>query len=127
MKTRLFLAVLMMLVSQPLLASSSVELEQFPQQMTARDLLLACSSSSLTGSGRSKRRFCAGFVSGVEEGARILKERNALPKTVCLAEGVSAKALAATYTRFAGKKGRDLNQPAAAVVLEALATEYPCE
>ena len=37
----------------------------FPQRLLANELLVACTSSSLTGLGRSKQRFCQGFISGV--------------------------------------------------------------
>lgn len=43
----------------------------FPQQLTARDLLIFCSSSSLTAVGRSRQRYCWGFISGVEETLRF--------------------------------------------------------
>lgn len=33
----------------------------FPQQLTARDLLTYCSSSSLTDLGRQRQRYCWGF------------------------------------------------------------------
>lgn len=43
----------------------------FPQQLTARDLLTYCSSSSLTDLGRMRQRYCWGFISGVEETIRL--------------------------------------------------------
>ena len=43
---------------------------RYPQQMSARNLLVTCASSSVTRIGRERRRYCAGFVSGVEEGVR---------------------------------------------------------
>ena len=41
-----------------------------PQQLSARGLLKACASSAMTGPGRERRRYCDGFVSGVEEAIR---------------------------------------------------------
>jgi hypothetical protein len=44
---------------------------EFPQQQTAHDLLTACASSSISNLGRCRRKYCAGFVSGVEEAIRF--------------------------------------------------------
>ena len=43
----------------------------FPQQLTASDLLTYCLSSSLTDLGRTRQRYCRGFISGVEETIRL--------------------------------------------------------
>ena len=59
----------------PLVAAGEPQPEtmepQFPQQQTAGDLLKACASSRLSNAGRERRRYCAGFVSGVEEANRL--------------------------------------------------------
>ena len=36
-------------------------------------MLMACASSGLSRIGRERRRYCAGFVSGVEEAVRLLR------------------------------------------------------
>lgn len=100
--------------------------DYFPQQMSARKLLDACASSAMTSAGRERRRYCAGFVSGVEEAVRHLQEQHQLQSSVCLPEGVSAKALANTFIRYAANRQAELDRPAAAIVLEALREGYPC-
>jgi hypothetical protein len=100
---------------------------QFPQQMSARQLLEACASSSLTRTGRERRRYCAGFVSGVEEAVRNLQEQHKLEASVCLPEGVSGKVLSEAFIRYSVNRQKHMNRPAAAVVLEALANTWPCD
>jgi len=104
------------------------ELEYFPQQLTASKLLYYCAGSSLTTSGRERVKTCAGFISGVEEGARLLEIRKLLnePLSVCVPEGTSASRFAEAYRRFAVKR-TDTDEPAAAVVLEVLRHAYPCD
>ena len=68
-----FLASLFLLASAGNIAAQEEGMEpQFPQQQSAGDLLRACASSRLTSTGRERRRYCAGFVSGVEEAVRML-------------------------------------------------------
>lgn len=103
-------------------------LEYFPQQLTAGRLLYYCSGSALTGSGRERVKTCAGFISGVEEGVRLLEARKLLiePLNVCVPKGTSASRFAEAYRRFAVKR-TDTDEPAAAVVLEVLGHAYPCD
>lgn len=100
----------------------------FPQQMSAQDLLTLCASSSLTANGRTRRRYCDGFVSGIEEGMRLYRQRYTIESdaTICVPEGTTAGTLTKAYVRHASKKGTDLTQPAAAAVLTALHDAYPC-
>ena len=97
-----------------------------PQQMSADDLLTACASSSLTELGRRRREYCFGFVSGVEEGVRILQAQENIQASICAPSDVSAQALADVYTRYAARRRQQLDRPAAAVVLEALSQAFPC-
>ena len=95
-----------------------------PQQLSARDLLQACASSALTASGRERRRYCDGFVSGVEEGARLgiqVPEMN-----ICAPADISARRLSEAYIRYAADHRNDLGRPAAVVVMDALRETYPC-
>ena len=101
--------------------------EYFPQQMSARNLLTTCASSAMTSTGRERRRYCWGFVSGVEETMRHMKLRHSLKMTACVPAGVSAKALADVFIRFAANRQSDLDLPAAALVRQALINAYPCE
>ena len=100
----------------------------FPQQMTAKELLRACASSSLTKRGRERQRYCHGFVSGVEEGVRLAQSRHRSDRSLalCVPPARTAREFADVYMRFAGRKGVDLDKPAALVVVEALRDAYAC-
>ena len=104
--------------------------EVFPQQINARKLMTFCASSALTAKGRSQRRYCDGFVSGVEEGIRLRKFAHPANSDVdvafCVPAGTSSRALSEAFVRHATSKGVDLEQPAAAVVLEALQNRFAC-
>lgn len=104
------------------------ELEYFPQQLTAGRLLYYCAGSALTNSGRERVKTCAGFISGVEEGVRLLEARKLLtsPSGICVPKGTSSSRFAETYRRHAAKR-TDEEEPAAAVVLEVLRQAYPCQ
>jgi hypothetical protein len=100
----------------------------FPQQLTARELLKACASSSLTRTGRERQRYCHGFVSGVEEGLRLAQDRGFSDGAValCVPAGRTAREFARAYMRFAAGQGVDLEMAAARVVVLALQDAYPC-
>ena len=100
----------------------------FPQQLSARDLLIACTSSSLTATGRLRQRYCRGFVSGVEEAVRLQLSRDAAEShsLFCVPAGTTARALADTFIRYASDSDIELDRPSALIVLEALAMAYPC-
>ena len=100
----------------------------FPQQMSANELLVLCASSSLTAKGRLRRRYCDGFVSGIEEGLRVysLQFPSQMSNTVCVPEGTSSRAMSEAFVKYASKKGVALDQPAAAVVIDALGKSFAC-
>jgi len=102
-------------------------LDYFPQQLTASRLLVYCAGSSLTSTGRERAKACGGFISGVEEGVRLLEARRLLkePSGICVPKGTSASAFAKAFRRHAAGGTRN-DQPAAAVVLEMLKKNYPC-
>ena len=104
------------------------ELEYFPQQLTASRLLYYCAGSRLTSSGRERVKTCAGFISGVEEGVRLLEARKLLTEAsgICVPKGTSSSRFAETYRRYSVKRTDD-DEPAAAVVLEVLRKAYPCK
>ena len=108
MKT-LTLSLLIMLVLPPvaLAQASEEEMEpQFPQQQSARDLLRACTASRYTRVGRERRRYCAGFVSGVEEAIRLLEHTGKSEFQLCTPAVVSASSLAEVYVKYsAGHEG----------------------
>ena len=99
----------------------------FPQQLKAKDLLIACSSSSITNLGRERQKYCHGFISGVEEAVRLLaQESPSSNNKICAPDNLTSRNLAKSYTRYASKKTTDLSKPAALVVVEALTEDYPC-
>ena len=116
----------------PLSASGSPDdgEEVFPQQMNARKLMTFCASSALTAKGRSQRRYCDGFVSGVEEGMRLHNFTHPANSDVdiafCVPAGKSSRALSEAFVRHATTQDVNLEQPAAAVVLEALQRRFSC-
>jgi hypothetical protein len=117
---------LFMVVALPLLAQEpTVETDiYFPQRMTAKELLLACSSSTLTSTGRQRQRYCYGFVSGVEESLRLVGRETG--RRLCVPAQKSSRELAGAYIRYAARKNIDLGKPAAMVVVEALEAAFPC-
>jgi|SRR5210317_868681 hypothetical protein len=109
-------------------ASTSDDETVFPQQMNAGKLMTYCASSALTARGRTQRRYCDGFVSGIEEVMRLYKftftaESNV---AVCVPAGTSSRTLSQAFVQHATSQGVDLDQPAAAVVLEALQHSFAC-
>lgn len=111
---------------------------EFPQQQNAGDMLLACASSRLSRLGRERRRYCAGFVSGVEEAVRLLQISNPISvempdplggqttTRICIPEDISASQLADVFVNYGATHEGELPDPAALVVLHALQAAYPC-
>lgn len=126
---RVLAMIVILACAGPVSAQQGTEEEmepQFPQQQSADDMLRACASSRLTRTGRERRRYCAGFVSGVEEAMRLLKLDDKMQRPFCTPENVTAAALADAFVNYgAGHKG-ELQAPAARVVMHALESAYPC-
>jgi len=100
----------------------------FPQQVTAKELLKYCASSFLTPTGRTRREFCYGFVSGVEETERFLNgDLSSKQPFICLPKGNTAYEYAKVFIQHANKKKTDLNRPAVIVVMEALEENFRCK
>ena len=95
--------------------------------MQAGCLRPPCASSLLTPTGREKRSYCAGFISGVEEAVRVLQEQHKHEASVCLPEGVSAKKLSDAFKNYSVTRQQQINKPVAAAVLEALSDAWPCK
>jgi hypothetical protein len=127
---RVVLALVLVLVAAPVGAYEDLEATaiepQFPQQQSAGDLLRTCASSRLTASGRERRRYCAGFVSGVEEAVRLLGMGRAKDMRLGTPDDVTAATLADAFMRYGASHDNQLAEPAAGVVLYALAEAYPC-
>jgi hypothetical protein len=117
-----------LLFSSPGTASISDVESVFPQQINARQLMTFCASSNLTTRGRTQRRYCDGFVSGVEEGLRLYEFMFpvAPPVSVCVPVGTSSRELSQAFVQYATSVDVDLEKPAAAVVLEALKKNFAC-
>lgn len=100
----------------------------FPQQLTARELLTFCVSSSLTRRGMEQQRYCRGFVSGVEEALRLSASGPSVTAAApfCVPPAEAARNIADAYVRYAGRRTTDLAKPAALIVVEALEDAYPC-
>jgi|GEM_PF-1246245 len=138
---------LIALLLAPLLAAGQTPSDEqtqpeFPQQQNAGDMLLACASSRLSRLGRERRRYCAGFVSGVEEAVRLLRMSgqtsiatpdqmseptgNQAPTRICTPKDISASQLADAFIHYGANHKGELPDPAALVVLHALQTAFPC-
>ncbi|MGD8235034.1 MAG: Rap1a/Tai family immunity protein [Chromatiales bacterium] len=126
-KTMIAVASIMLAISTTLAAQEGEGMEPlFPQQQSAGDLLRACAASRLTATGRERRRYCAGFVSGVEEAIRLLNPGGKSEIRLCTPPDVTASALADAFVRYGATHKGELTDPAAAVVHHALAEAYPC-
>jgi hypothetical protein len=123
----LFIAVLMLTIMD---AGAQVETDEmvpeFPQQQTARDLLTACASSSISNLGRARRKYCAGFVSGVEETIRLKSQLLGTDSHICPSRSITAQQLADAYIKFANTNSKQLDKPAVEVVFQALKQAFPC-
>lgn len=129
MRPDFLLAAILLVLPLPAMAADDTASESyFPQQLTARELMQACASSTLTKTGREKRRYCHGFVSGVEESVRLVHQKASLENAfmLCAPGDKSSRDFADAYMRFAAREEVDLNRAAALVVLEALRNTYPC-
>ena len=111
-------------------AGAQVETEEivpeFPQQQTARDLLTACASSSISNLGRARRKYCAGFVSGVEEAIRFKSQLLGANSRICPSRDITAQQFADAYIKYANTHANELDKPAVEVVFEALKQAFPC-
>lgn len=111
-------------------ANAQVETDEmmpeFPQQQTARDLLTACASSSISNLGRARRKYCAGFVSGVEEAIRFKGQLLGADSQICPSRTITAQQFADAYIKYANANAKELDKPAVEVVFEALKRAFPC-
>jgi len=120
---------LVLLGSPVMLAAQEEAVEEetgFPQQMSAQDLQRTCASSSLSDAGRQRRRYCVGFISGVEEGVRVLHRQHMLEMSICLPEKISGRDLTNVSLKHTTDNPGQLGKPAAQVVIDALSQTYPC-
>ena len=85
---------------------------EFPQQQTARDLLTACASSSISNIGRARRKYGAGFVSGVEEAIRFESQLLETESRICPITDIISQQLADAFIRYATANTKQLDKPA---------------
>lgn len=125
---RSLLIAVTMLVALGVAAETEIDQVQpeFPQQQTARDLLTACASSTISNLGRARRKYCAGFVSGVEEAIRFKSQILGVDIRICPARGITAQQFADAYLKYANSHPKELDKPAVEVVFAALKQAYPC-
>ena len=130
MKYRAFIPLLLLLGSSAAYSAdqSPVSDTLLPQRLTAQEMLYACNSSALTSSGRERRQYCAGFISGVEEGIRLLFASGDITaeQKICMPSDVTTRDLRMLYTRYAATHEQILEKPAAMMALQALRMAYPC-
>ena len=122
------IAGLLMVISAAANEEAEVTEQYFPQQISAKKLLVYCASSAMTKSGRERRQYCAGFVSGVEEAVRLLHlNQPAAGYRICVPEGTSAREIAKGYIGYASTRQKNIDQAAVMIVIEALQNRYPCK
>lgn len=123
----IFIAVAMLVVLDVAAETEQDEMApEFPQQQTARDLLTACASSTISNLGRARRNYCAGFVSGAEEAIRFKSQLLGADSRICPSSGITAQQFADAYIKYANANSKELDKPAVVVVFEALKQAYPC-
>lgn len=121
-----FYIVLMFTLVNTAFAEEKTEWESFfPQQMTAKELMVTCASSYMTSIGRQRKKYCSGFISGVEETTRLQNKLDTTP-TICLPEGKTSSQFTDVYMKYASRKTTALSKPAALIVIEALQDAFPC-
>ncbi len=123
----LFIAVTMFIVLDAGAQGEKIQkVSEFPQQQTARDLLTACASSSISNLGRARRKYCAGFVSGVEEAIRFKSQLLETESRICPITDITSQQRADAFIRYANANTKQLDKPAVEIVFEALKQAYPC-
>ncbi len=128
MKSMLFFLLFLLLPLSAMTHQQLDEIEsQLPQQLSAKDLLIKCSSSLLTNRGRQNRLYCYGFVSGIEEAVRLLNQQGKTDIPVCMPSGITARRLASEFVSYTNSHKENLDKTAAEGTLQALLEAFPCD
>jgi len=127
---RMLFVVLLWLLAAPVVsAQGSDESDNvFPQKMTANELLVACASSAMSATGRQRQRYCEGFLSGIEEGIRVLSlmpGQEANP-SLCVPADVSARQIRSDFVKNSATMKLSKDKPAARFVIKVLEKSFPC-
>jgi len=97
----LVIAVTMLIVIDANAQGETIQkISEFPQQQTARDLLTACASSSISNLGRARRKYCAGFISGVEEAIRYKSQLLETENRICPITDITSQQLADAFNKI---------------------------
>ena len=75
----------------------------YPQRVRAGTLLSNCDSNAMTTEDRERRRYCAAFISGIEEGVRLVEQARGIKPTVCPSAWVTSKSLVDAYMNYAAE------------------------
>jgi hypothetical protein len=75
----------------------------YPQRVRAGTLLSTCDSGAMTAEDRERRRYCAAFISGVEEGVRLVEQARGMKPTVCPSAWVTSPSMVDAYMSYAAE------------------------
>jgi len=101
----------------------------FPQKLTAAELRVYCAASAISATGRQRQRYCDGFLSGMEEGIRVLGliSGNKGVATLCVPASVSAREMRAAFVKHSAALNPPTDKPAVRYAIEVLEKAYPCQ
>ena len=127
---RTLFLVILCLIAAPILSAEESDASDtvFPQKLTAGELRLYCAASAMSATGLQRRRYCDGFLSGVEESVRVLgliSSREA-PLSLCVPANVSARQLRAVFVKNSAAIKPPKDKPAAMFAIEVLEKSFPC-
>lgn len=100
----------------------------FPQKLTAGELQVFCAASVMSKTGRQRQRYCEGFLSGIEEGVRVLGliSKMETAPSLCMPADVSAWQMRSTFVKNSAAMKPAKNKPSAMFAIEVLEKSYPC-
>lgn len=100
----------------------------FPQKLTANELQVFCAASSMSNTGRQRQRYCEGFLSGIEEGVRVLGliHRKEMTPSLCMPADISAREMRSAFVRNSVGMEPAKDKPSAMFAIEVLEKSYPC-
>lgn len=100
----------------------------FPQKLTAEELQMFCAASGMSSTGRQRQRYCEGFLSGIEEGVRVLGLISGTETTpaLCMPADVSGRQMRIAFVRNSVSMDPAKDKPSALYAIEVLEKSYPC-
>ena len=124
------IVVLLGLLAAPVFSAEKSDVPDavFPQKLTASKLMVYCASSSMTATGRLRQRYCDGFISGIEEGVRVLTLTSRLEASpsLCVPANVSSQQIRSAFVKNSANMERSKDKPAAMFTIEVLERAFPC-